>query len=134
MFGCNNEQAVKNPTPSQKADMDKQTKWFQGKVYGQETITAYACDSYWQTSLQCPATEPPFLWLQVHCDGEEAEGHIDMVEEGTCSASGGTDYLDSGHKSKKERISKARRLRGIWQKLARKRIQRNIGSELSIVN
>ena len=34
-----------------------------------ESCTAEACDSWWNTNLNCPSHEPAIMWLHYHCNG-----------------------------------------------------------------
>ena len=69
MFGCNNPQTAVNPSGPQKQINEKQLKFMKGKCEGKESCTAEACDSWWNTNLNCPSHEPAIMWLHYHCNG-----------------------------------------------------------------
>ena len=69
MFGCNNPQTAVNPSGPQQQINEKQLKFMKGKCEGKESCTAEACDSWWNTNLNCPSHEPAVMWLHYHCNG-----------------------------------------------------------------
>ena len=69
MFGCDNVQTAVNPSGPQKQINENQLKFMKGKCEGKESCTAEACDSWWNTNLNCPSHEPAVMWLHYHCNG-----------------------------------------------------------------
>ena len=88
MFGCNNPQTAVNPSGPQKQINEKQLKFMKGKCEGKESCTAEACDSWWNTNLNCPSHEPAVMWLHYHCNGVPGGGKLDTNPSGgSCATS-----------------------------------------------
>ena len=77
MFGCNNPQTAVNPSGPQQQINENQLKFMKGKCEGKESCTAEACNSWWNTNLNCPSHEPAIMWLHYHCNGVPGGGKLD---------------------------------------------------------
>ena len=84
MFGCNNDQTRKHPSPTQKQINENQLVFMKEKCEGKEFCSARACDSWWGTNLHCPAHEPAFMWLQWRCNGIPGGGKVTVDMTKTC--------------------------------------------------
>ena len=83
MFGCNNEQTVKNPNKEQKQKNENQLKLMKDKCEGKEICYVKACDSWWNTELKCSSAEPAMMWLHWHCNGKPSLPGVN-IKEGSC--------------------------------------------------
>ena len=93
MFGCNNDQTRKHPSPTQKQINENQLVFMKEKCEGKEFCSARACDSWWGTNINCPFDDQaifgnkPVMWLQFHCNGIPGGGMLTR-KNGSCD--GGT--------------------------------------------
>ena len=90
MFGCNNPQTAVNPSGPQKQINEKQLKLMKEKCEGRESCTAEACNSWWNTNINCPSHEPAVMWLHYHCNGVPGGGKLDTKPDGGSCEAGST--------------------------------------------
>ena len=90
MFGCDNVQTAVNPSGPQKQINENQLKLMKEKCEGKESCTAEACNSWWNTNINCPSHEPAVMWLHYHCNGVPGGGKLDTKPDGGSCKAGST--------------------------------------------